>query len=139
MVHATEKLLKLAASDDEHPLKDGLLRKEPCMAFTLAVNPFIAQLNVHWAEPSENGAIYHMHKMRGYFMNRQEQLKNMRHDVSCILEWGCLGRQRSIRKTLAKIKANNDVIPDASLAARPSKGGNESAADENWEHVNQGW
>ena len=38
MVHATEKLLQLASPDNEHPLKDDHIRKEPCMAFTLAVN-----------------------------------------------------------------------------------------------------
>ena len=53
MVHATEKLLRLASPDEEHPLEDGQLRQEPCMAFNLAVNPAWAGLNVHWAQPYE--------------------------------------------------------------------------------------
>ena len=137
MVHATEKLLRLASPDEEHPLEDDQLRQEPCMAFTLAVDPVIAKLNVHWAEPYEKGTIYHMHKMKIYTIIRREQLNDLRHDVNCILDWGCVDRKTSIQETLAKIKANNGVMPTASIATPPSKGGNESAADENWEHVNQ--
>ncbi len=121
MVHATEKLLRLASPDNEYPLKDDHLRKEPCMAFTLAVSPVVAELNVHWAEPSGKGTIYHMHNMRGYFMNRGEQLKNLRRDVNCILDWGCVDRKTSIQETLAKIKAKNDSMPAPSLATPSSK------------------
>ena len=64
MVHATEQLLKAASLDNEHPLKDDHLRKEPCMAFTLAVNPLFSELNLHWAEPSGKSTIYHMHSVR---------------------------------------------------------------------------
>ena len=137
MVHATEKLLRLASPDNEHPLKADHLRKEPCMAFTLAVNPVISQLNVHWAEPLGKGIIYHMYNMRGYFMNRGEQLQNLRHDVNCILDWGCVDRKTSIQEILAKIKAKNNSMAEPSLATSSSKGGTERAADENWEHVSQ--
>ena len=137
MVHAAEKLLSLASPDNEHPLKDDHLRKEPCMAFTLAVSPVIAKLNVHWAEPSGKGTIYHMHNMRGYFMNRGEELKNLTHDVNCILDWGCVDRKKSIRETLAKIKAKSDSTPAPSLATPSSKGGKKRAAEESCEHVNQ--
>ena len=137
MVHATEKLLRLASPNEEHPLEDDQFRQEPCMAFTLAVEPIIAELNVHWAEPYKKGTLYHMRKLKKYFMLRGEQLKDLRHDVNCVLDWGCVDRKMSIQETLAKIKANNGVVPTPSLATPPSKGGNESAADENWEHVNQ--
>ncbi|KAK0510823.1 hypothetical protein JMJ35_006375 [Cladonia borealis] len=136
MVHATEELLRLASPNEEHPLEDQL-RQEPCMAFTLAVDPIIAKLNVHWAEPYNKGTIYHMHRMKSYSMICGQQLKDLRHDVNCILDWGCVDRKTSIQETLAKIKANNGVMPTASLATPPSKGGNEGAADESWEHVNQ--
>ena len=137
MVHAREKLLRLASPDNEHPLKDDHLRKEPCMAFTLAVNPVFSELNVHWAEPSGTSTIYHMHNLRGYFMNRGEQLKNLRHDVSCILDWGCVDRKTSIQETLSEIKAKDDSMPAPSLATPSSTGGKKRAADEDWEHVNQ--
>ena len=132
MVHATEKFLRLASPDEEHPLEDGQLRQEPCMALTLAVNPAWAELNVHWPEPYEKGTIYHMHNIRSYFMNRGEQLKDLSHVVNCILDWGCVDRKTSIQETLAKIKAKNDSRPAAS-----SQGGKESATDEGWEHVSQ--
>ena len=132
VIHATERLLRLASPNEEHPLEDGQLRQEPCMAFTLAVNPAWAELNVHWAEPYEKGTIYHMHNMRSYFMNRGEQLKDLSHAVDCILDWGCVDRKTSIQETLAKIKAKNDSMPAAS-----SGGGKESATDESWEYVSQ--
>ena len=137
MVHATEKLLRLASLDNEDSLTDDNLRREPCMAFTLAVNPVFSELNVHWAEPLGTSTIYHMHNLRGYFMNRGEQLKNLRHDVSCILDWGCMERKTSIQETLAKIKAKNDSMPATPLATPSSTGGKKRAADEDWEHVNQ--
>ena len=137
MVHATEKLLRLAFPDEEHSLEDGQFRQEPRIAFTLAVEPMFAELNVHWAEPYKKGTIYHMRKLKSYSMLRGKQLKYLRHDVNCILDWGCVDRKTSIQETLAKIKANNGVMPAASIATPPSKGGNESAADEDWEHVDQ--
>ena len=137
MVFATEKLLELASPDNQHPLKDYHLKKEPCMAFTLAVNPVTSELNVHWAKPSEKGTVYHMHNMRGYFMDRGEQLKDLRHDVNGILDWGCVDRKTSIQEIVVKIKAKNDSMPTPSLAIPSSMGGKDRAADENWEHVSQ--
>ena len=137
MVHATEQLLKVAFPPNEHPLKDDSLRKEPCMAFTLAVNPAFSELNLHWAEPSRKSTIYHMHKVRHYVMERGGELKNLRHDVNCILDWGCVDRKTSIQETLAKIKAKNDSMPAPSLSRPSSKGREKSAAAENCEHENQ--
>ena len=96
MVHATERFLKVASPGNEHHLKDDHLRKEPCMAFTLSVNPGISELNLHWAEPSGRSTIYHMHNVRVYAMKRREELKNLRHDINCILDWGCVDRKSSI-------------------------------------------
>ncbi len=140
MIHATEKILKLASPNNEHPLKeDDHLRKQPCMAFTLAVNPVVSELNVHWAEPSGGkGTVYHMYNVRGYLMNRGEELKNLRHDINCILDWGCGDRKTCIRETLAKIKATkNDFMPTPSLSTTSSKDRKKTAADENWERLNQ--
>lgn len=137
MVCATEKLLRLASPDEEQPLKYDQLIQEPCMAFTLAVNQVIAKLNVHWAESYKKGTIYHMHNMRSYFMDGGEHLKDLRHDVNCILDWGCVDRKTSIQETLAKIKVKHDSMPTLSLTPPSLEGGKESAADENWEHLSQ--
>ena len=136
MVYATEQLLKVASPANEHALKDDHLRKEPCMAFTLAVNPKFSELNLHWAEPSGTSTIYHMHKVRDYVMARGGELKNLRHDIDCILDWGCVDRKTSIRETLAKIIAKHDSMPAPSLST-PSKGGEKSATDESREHVKE--
>lgn len=137
MVHATEQLLKVASPGNEHPLKDDHLRKEPCMAFTLAVNPLYSELNLHWAEPYRTSTYYHMNRVRNYMMERGGELKNLRHDINCILDWGCVDRKTSIQEILAKIKAKNDSMPEPSLSTSSSEGGEKSAADENGEHVNQ--
>ena len=129
MVYATEQLLKVASPANEHPLKDDL-RKEPCMAFTLAVNPVISELNLHWAEPSGKSTIYHMHQVRNYVMDRGGELKNLRHDVDCILDWGCVDRKTSIQETLAKIQAKDDSMPAPSQPIPSSKSGKKRAADE---------
>ena len=132
-----EQFLKVASPGNEHPLKDDHLRKEPCMAFTLSVNPGISELNLHWAEPSGRSTIYHMHNVRVYAMKRREELKNLRHDINCILDWGCVDRKTSIQEILAKIKAKRDSMPESSLSTPSSEGGEKRAADEHREHVNQ--
>ena len=137
MVHATEQLLKVASPGNEHPLKDDHLGKEPCMAFTLAMNPRISELNLHWAEPSGKSTIYHMHNVRVYARKRRQELKNLRHDVNCILDWGCVDRKTSIQETLAKIIAKYESMPAPSLSTLSLKAGKKRAADEKWEHVSQ--
>ena len=137
MVHATEQLRKAASSGNEHPLKDDHLKKEQCMAFTLAVNPLYSQLNLHWAEPTGKSTKYHMHRVRNYLMGRGGELKNLRHDINCILDWGCVDRKTSIQEILAKIKAKRDSMPTSSLSTPSSKDGEKGAADENRECVNQ--
>lgn len=137
MVHATEQLLKVASPPNEHPLQDDSLRMEPCMAFTLAVNPTISELNLHWAEPSGKTTIYHMHKVRDYVMGRGAELKNLRHDVDCILDWGCVDRKTSIRETLAKIIAQHNSMPTPSLSTPSVKAGKKRAADGDGEHQSQ--
>ena len=137
MLHAREQLLRLASPANEHPLKDDYLKKEPCIAFTLAVNPTFSQLHLHWAEPSGKSTIYHMHRIRSYCMDRGGELKNLRHNINCILDWGCVDRKTSIQEILAKIKAKNDSMPALSLSTPSSKDGEKSAADESREHVDQ--
>ena len=87
-------------------------------------------------EPSGKSTIYHMHKVRTYAMDYGGALKNLRYDVNCILDWGCVDRKTSIQETLAKIQAKNDSMPAPTLSTTFSKGGEKSAADEDREPVN---
>ncbi|KAL8943618.1 MAG: hypothetical protein Q9211_000925, partial [Gyalolechia sp. 1 TL-2023] len=87
-------------------------------AYTMVLTPKYAQINVHWVEIGEGegdeALTYHMHCIKSYALNEQDNLKACRAAVNNILDWGLGERDK-------KIKALLDQVHDRYKAFKAAK------------------
>ncbi|KAL8904218.1 MAG: hypothetical protein Q9207_003406 [Kuettlingeria erythrocarpa] len=85
-------------------------------AYTLVLQPRYAQINVHWVEISRGGKegegslTYHMHCVKSYALNDQDQLKTCRAAVNNILDWGLGEHNTEIKALLKQIHGSSKVL-----------------------------
>lgn len=85
------------------------------IAFTLALTPQLANMNVHYAEIWADGHVeYQMQRVRPYLLTRADDITTLHHDIDNILDWGCGKRKRSILQGCDQLNA-------AMTAAKASK------------------
>lgn len=76
--------------------------------FSCAWTPDIARIYVNWYEKREKGSrgLFHMHKIGGtYTMDRPDDIKNLRHDIHNILDWGLLDFRKRAQRVWEDIVA----------------------------------
>ena len=80
--------------------------------FSLAVNPSIVVLHVHWAEIVNGETRFHMHHVHSYALKNKGVGLQLRHDLDNILDWGVLTRKRQVDEMLDKIttRVRNNTI-----------------------------
>ncbi|KAL9028085.1 MAG: hypothetical protein Q9196_003492 [Gyalolechia fulgens] len=87
-------------------------------AYTMVLTPKYAQINVYWVEIGEGegdeALTYHMHCIKSYALNEQDNLKACRAAVNNILDWGLGERDK-------KIKALLDQVHDRYKAFKAAK------------------
>lgn len=128
LVHAIRSFKALSDSDTNDVLKTDHLESNPCIAFSLAVEPELVNLHVHWAERTlTNKTIYHMNDVREYVLKRDDELKYLRHDLNNILDWGLFDRKSAIKDIIANIKKPQGVKRPHPKDGEDSVGGDSNA------------
>ena len=78
--------------------------KSPCIAFSMATIPKMAEFFVHWAETVGQTTLYHMNKVGdSYRLDSTKDLIQLRRDIDNVLDWGSLTRKREIQGFLKTI------------------------------------
>lgn len=76
-------------------------------AYTMVLTPKYAQINVHWVEidegEGEEALTYHMHCIKSYALNEQDNLKACRAAVNNILDWGLGERDKKMKALLNQV------------------------------------
>ena len=73
-------------------------------AFSLALDPHLAILSVHWAEEKSKDLVHwHMKDLDSYNLRKLDELGNLHHDIDNVLDWGCGKRKREIQETCMDI------------------------------------
>ncbi|KAL8903402.1 MAG: hypothetical protein Q9207_003948 [Kuettlingeria erythrocarpa] len=76
-------------------------------AYTMVLTPKYAQINVHWAEigegEGEKALTYHMHCIKSYALNEQDNLRACRAAANNILDWGLGERDKKIKALLNQV------------------------------------
>ncbi|KAL8856087.1 MAG: hypothetical protein Q9178_007282 [Gyalolechia marmorata] len=76
-------------------------------AYIMVLTPKYAQINVHWVEigegEGEEALTYHMHCIKSYALNEQDNLRACRAAVNNILDWGLGERDKKIKALLNRV------------------------------------
>ena len=99
MVFATRNFNDSVMKDVEEEAQIGADLRS--IAFSLALTPDLATLWVHWADVGEEKVSYHMNCVNSYNFcgpRALASLKDLRHDIDNVLDWGTLTRKVKIRK-----------------------------------------
>ena len=73
-------------------------------AFSCTWDTNLSELWIHWHETLEGGAeVFHMNRLGQYLTSNQEHLKQFRHDIHNILDWGILTNRRKCEEVVQKI------------------------------------
>ncbi|KAL8988309.1 MAG: hypothetical protein Q9177_002597 [Variospora cf. flavescens] len=86
-------------------------------AYTMVLTPKYAQINVHWVHigegEGEEALTYHMHCIKSYALNEQDNLKACRAAVNNILDWGLGERDKKIKALLNQVHDRYKVLKAA--------------------------
>jgi hypothetical protein len=100
-------------------------------AFSLALVPHTAKLSIHWAEvkneedeglENERGetVTYHMNLLQTYSLTNELNVRDLRHDINNVLDWGVLTKKAEIKERLAAISAIYETESTESSSEPPS-------------------
>ncbi|KAL8970332.1 MAG: hypothetical protein Q9197_003864 [Variospora fuerteventurae] len=86
-------------------------------AYTMVLTPKYAQINVHWVQigegEGEEALTYHMHCVKSYALNEQDNLKACCAAVNNILDWGLGERDKKIKALLNQVHDRYKVLKAA--------------------------
>ncbi|KAL9018170.1 MAG: hypothetical protein Q9185_004532 [Variospora sp. 1 TL-2023] len=86
-------------------------------AYTMVLTPKYGQINVHWVQigegEGEEALTYHMHCVKSYALNEQDNLKACRAAVNNILDWGLGERDKKIKALLNQVHDRYKVLKAA--------------------------
>ncbi|KAI4196105.1 MAG: hypothetical protein LQ350_006768 [Teloschistes chrysophthalmus] len=89
---AGERTLDHDGADDEN------------IMFSICMTTSQARLYVHWKLNSgDDNAGYHMSRIRSFDLSSEEQLKNLRHDIEAIVDWGLITHKERMKTLLEKV------------------------------------
>lgn len=75
--------------------------------YSLCLTPWYAEIFVNWTEQvSAKEVHWHMHLVANYDLAEKQKIKELRHDIDNILDWGVLKRRKEITDACAKIVAS---------------------------------
>ena len=100
LVNATRELIHKSGASVYSPGAD--LQSQ---VFSIALVPDYAKLFVHWAEVTKDQTTkFHMHRLRSYALEEDDQLARLRHDINNVLDWITLKRKTWLQEILAVIR-----------------------------------
>ena len=109
VVNARRKFNAIAQDDPGQSLSrqanaDGVADLNS-ISFSITLQPAMAQLFINWAEdlPTNGLVHYHMSFLKAYSLKQDKGLKDLRHDIDNVLDWGTLERKNEIKTQIAKI------------------------------------
>lgn len=109
-------------------------------AFSLALVPHMANLSVHWAEVKDREdegpesertetVTHHMNLLQTYSLTNELNVRDLRHDINNVLDWGVLTKKAEIKERLAAISATHrtesiksNLIPSSSTPRKRKAG-----------------
>ena len=120
--HAKGLTHKSGNNNNNNTKNDEVLgADEKSLTFSLAVTPDFAHMHVHWVEQrKEKKLITHMHILASYDFQSQEKLRDLRHDIDNILDWGVLTRKN---QTVQLCKEIDELEGGESQGKKPNTGG----------------
>ncbi|KAG8532382.1 uncharacterized protein KY384_002867 [Bacidia gigantensis] len=88
--------------------------------FTMAVAPDQAKIYVNWilVHPPAIDT-FHMHHLRTYMYNDEDQITALHHDIDNILDWG-IGKRKEAFDTLAEECVLKGILPEEPLPGPPN-------------------
>jgi len=100
LVYAMRQLREKAGLTNENDENDvGRI------AFSIAMDTAKANIYVHWAENKTEGqVVYYMHRVKGFDLEEETEIPELRSHINNILTWGVLNRKTYIKAMLARIE-----------------------------------